>query len=490
MTWLATIFAVRLMKALVRLTSGTARDWARAMQAEMAGLVGFTALGWVVGCCWALVIEEARALFEHTPRGAMKRNRLYFHTGMLATLCVTIWLVAAPPLRQGMNAVWSGFKAGESDAQLAQTTIVNPSAANFAYAALHSRSNEQRGHWAERAVSLDPGYTWVYLPVLEQNLSSPQGERWLTALKRFDPGNGAIYVVEASRVRHQAGAGLPESQWIARHPEWVALMEVAFQSEHWNSYTDKRLALEIQHWQAAGDALPFSVVFGLITQPLPSLGELATFSRWKSAGSEADVEQNIKFGAVVANGSLTTIERLTGRHMIALGYRELAKREQARDQADAVGRYLALASTFDQYYDWPWSDRFASAARMTQAGVLVLVFCVLAVIVIALLNVWRRLAHKPLRFVWVLPAAAFTASVAATLIQAGYTPFAESLAEWSAYPNAVDKLLPFAYFFRSSTRLGQGLISYCWSFVTLLLSGIALYLIGRQFRRSRSVLVA
>jgi hypothetical protein len=479
--------AAAVMRVTLRHCAGEAREWGRAMEAEMYGLEGWEAVAWAWGCWWALLRGEFCALCGDGQEVLMMRDRLFARLGLGISLVFLAWLILVPHVREGLEAVWTGLSmqvpAAPDPARLSASGSV-PEADAFALAALRSADRVQREAWADRAVQADPRLTWIYFSLLQPEDPRPAAGRWVQALRRFDPDNGAILVLQAALMRHDSGQELPTPAWIATHPEWSAMMEQALRSPRWDSYTIARIQWERRQWQRSGERLPFTVIYGLFRHAMPSMREIDAFARWKRRKEVPDVTATIDFGLRILRGSRTTLEEQMARNLISQGYKELSRRSAGKGDPAEAERYLAIARSFDRPRPSPFDGPFAGAARWAQSSTLAMLASALVLLTLALLNVARRWRGRPYLAAWMLPLSAAGAVVFAILLSLAYRPFVQLRLEWDGAPTSPEKILPLAYFLD-----GFGLVSLhsqvlpgLWLLLTVLLSALAAYLIARQLR--------
>jgi hypothetical protein len=477
--------AAALMSMMLRCSAASSREWSRAMQAEMFELQGGEALAWACGCWWALLREEFRALFLGGQEVLMLRDRLFVRLGLGISLVFLAWVIFVPLSRQGLEAVWTGLSTPiplpPEPARLAAGD--HPPDA-FALAALRSPDRLHRAEWADRAVQADPRLTWIYFSILQPEDPLPQASRWVQALRRFDPGNGAVLVLQAALLRRDSGQDLPTPAWIASHPEWVALMDQALRSPRWDSYTVERIRWERRQWEQSGERLPFSVIYGLFRHAMPSMREIDSFSRWKRQQGVPEVTATIDFGLRILRGSRTTLEEHMARNLISKGYEELSRR--AADQGDSLEaeRFLAVARSFDRSRPSPFDGPFADSARWAQFSAFAMLACALVFLTLAVLNAARRWAGRPFLAAWMLPLSAAGTLFSAILLSLAYRPFALLRLEWDGSPASPEKLLPLAYFLDGFglVNLHSQVLPGLWLLLIVLLAALAAYLVARRLR--------
>jgi hypothetical protein len=133
---------------------------------------------------------------------------------------------------------------------------------------------------ADRAVALDPQFTWIYSQVSRRLWGSdPQTqatrERLIRRLEAWDPDNSFPYLMEAHEVLARRGFTYPMLFYLdrlANEPAWRQAMEKAFVAPRYDSYAARWFELNRAWLGEHGLARPAVFLSVLGTRPLPNLG--------------------------------------------------------------------------------------------------------------------------------------------------------------------------------------------------------------------------
>ena len=125
-------------------------------------------------------------------------------------------------------------------------------ARTLAFAALHAPTIRDGLHWADEAVAIDPGLTWVYLSLIgranEAEQPLPDVQAVITRLEKWDPDNAVPYLEEGVAIelrKHIVLSPAPTVQdGLAKETEWCQAMQKAFTAPHYDDYFGRRFEFE------------------------------------------------------------------------------------------------------------------------------------------------------------------------------------------------------------------------------------------------------
>jgi len=187
----------------------------------------------------------------------------------------------------GGDEVISLGHAGTIPAEkLREATQHQPDARTFAFAALHAPTVQEAWQWAEQAVAIDPGFTWVYLslihPGLDEKQNPPDADGLVSRLEKWDPENAVPFLFEAQLIAtrkrivfsHEA-ASLDN---LAKETEWCQAMQKAFAAPHYDSYYARRFDLERTWLSQNGLDKPPIVLVSVASYPIPNLANIRAYA--------------------------------------------------------------------------------------------------------------------------------------------------------------------------------------------------------------------
>ena len=174
-------------------------------------------------------------------------------------------------------------------------------ARTLAYVALHSRNDEQAVHAAEKAIALDPRFTWICARVSHATYLMPgyDPHPWIERLKAWDPQNALPYLLEASASTY----GNWETRWsrynaatpdlrraLAAEPSWRGPMEKAFAAERIDLYESQLFELNRQVLQEQGLDRPDLLMVAGLARPKLDLVSVQSFTDFlvKDVGESAE----------------------------------------------------------------------------------------------------------------------------------------------------------------------------------------------------------
>jgi hypothetical protein len=401
----------RLMKHLARwLLAGAVRHWpaetrawgqAVAAELEEETMDAWESLSWSLGGVLLFFYSLAGSLWAwlHLPvgaslsRGAEPSSRLpkcsRFLT--LATLAAAGALLFLPLGQQALNTFrssWSGFVPSAFDGwqldRLGRRAEIenDPSALAFASQATDDPGRFLR--WADRAVSIDPQYVWIYGAARTHGSSDlREAAKRLERLRAADPDNAVPALLEASLLSNSRISELYEryspqeeevQAMLEADPNWVELMQRAFAAPRYDSYLGQQAQLVSAVWNRKRNLSPSIVLTGLWGHPMPDLAMVRAFSRIlfrqaeeaAAAGDFPEAERQIGrvggFGERMAGGDQahTNLESLIGVTLERDAAAELQKLYAQTGRPSDAGKATSEMKRLD--------DRSAELRRRIEAS--------------------------------------------------------------------------------------------------------------------------
>jgi hypothetical protein len=303
------------------------RDWGHALAAELHEIEKpFEALLWALGG----LMLFSRASASHflawlkLPAGARlsttppllgndapilpKRSRL-FTAAILVLTATVLFLPHSQEAVSTVLATWQGYEPWHLDQhtleKLAFRAEKENDARGLAFVALSIRRPGESTRLADKAVSLDPSFTWIYAGRFYRPQEMPQPPEWLARLHAYDPDNAFNYLTAADAIAHPRYRAMlahrtPAPQEIqselANDPQWMAQMESAIRAPHYDTYVRKHWELICYEWDRDPALSPAIVGHGLWSHRIPNLQNLQIFTkieiqRAQQALSEGHPEQ-------------------------------------------------------------------------------------------------------------------------------------------------------------------------------------------------------
>jgi hypothetical protein len=160
-------------------------------------------------------------------------------------------------VRDSWSASWGEARLSASDQRaldkLAARAEKENDAATLAFVALRTEDPARYAALADRAVSLNPDFVWIYGATRMgfRPLGLPQQQQRLERLRASDPDNAAPVLLAADAVAQRAKDQKKPSTiedreaLLASNPEWMALMERAFTAPRYDSYLERQVLSEI-----------------------------------------------------------------------------------------------------------------------------------------------------------------------------------------------------------------------------------------------------
>jgi hypothetical protein len=262
--------AILLLRFAIWIAPHDTLDWGRGMLSELNHVEGnWSALIWALGGAGVLAKHAIVAVILP---GSQRRTvstaselfdkELPMRKTTLAVIasCVVASLLffLAPVFRQAFHvslAQWHhvfrvqrslGYRdAGPELSALAKKAEQDQDPEALAFAAAREPNRSESVRLAEKAVQLDPNLTWLYAIVAVQWSSFPELDRWIPALKKFDPQNALPYLITAEKVDIDQVERREVSRRVEDEPaEWRDAMAAAFRSQKLETYAAYRKALD------------------------------------------------------------------------------------------------------------------------------------------------------------------------------------------------------------------------------------------------------
>lgn len=339
-----------------------------------------------------------------------------------AALALTLLLLAAPAFRQALATFpvpgtdptsWGSRVVTQKDLRrLEHSGDKQRYARALAFVALHSRKEDDllAMHDAEKAIALDPQFTWISAKVSHATYLFPgyDPHPWIERLKAWDPQNAFPYLLEASASVHsdweirwaKYNAATPELRnALAAEPRWRVPMDKAFAAPRIDFYEAQRFALDRQVLQEQGFNRPDILTVAMWSQPLPSFMETNFYAEIQlkdvgeaaeKAGRPADAlaayQRVARFGELLRAGSSWDLTQLLAAKYRREAYEKILpvlRREGRTEEAAAVEPSLLEAAAFK-----PRSFATSGAAVAERSARIVQLSGFLAVLLVAVTLAW------------------------------------------------------------------------------------------------------
>jgi hypothetical protein len=500
---------------------------------SLGGIMLFTRS--VLSSAWAWMKLPAgsslsgRANGPDGPSLLPKRSRV-FTAVVLATAAVLLILPEGREAIRTVRSSWRGYELSGSDArmldELAARAEKEKDAGMLAFAALSTLDRTRGAAWTERAVELDPQYIWVYGARNHGPRTDPPKEEWLARLQAADPGNAVPDLLAADALAQPRLAPLYEHgvknevprQILASDPKWMALMERASKAPRYDSYFQRHYQLARTVWNRERNLPPTIVLYGMWQHALPSLFNVRTYSeieiaeaqKAREAGDPKRAESLLSgvdaFGMRMADANGPEIEKLIGLAIARNANKEMVKLYQAAGSTEneqRVSKRLELIEGRVQEARLAVNlSRNARAKAFRKEAVFVQGFGTLSVLAgfaalagILLLElwpgkfrnattIWRRAAC------WAADYAPATLLVACGAFLVSFLPFQSAFEEYrtSNFLLSDEQVLTDAMW--SLFEIPEHVVGVdgaveIWSFVTIALSVLLLFVLVRGFYRAR-----
>jgi tetratricopeptide (TPR) repeat protein len=459
-----------------------------------------------------------------------KRSRMF----TAVVLAAAAALLILPEGREAIRTVrssWQEYQQSDSDAWTLERLAARAEKANdastLAFVALRTEDPKRAEALTERAVAIDPQLFWVYGSKNHSwpNFEPPKAE-WLARLQAADPDNAVPYLLEAyavagQHVRRLYEHGTPKDadfEIAEGDSKWMALMERAYSAPRYDSYFEKHCQLTRVVWSQEKNLTPMTVLSGLWSHAIPNLLNVRNFADvkiheaqkartagdWKRAGSLLDEVDT--FGMRMRDGSGTNIEKVIGwsvsrrasKEMTVL-YSSLGRSEDARR---ATLRIQQIDASFQALRPGHDSADHARVQSFRRAAMLVQGFGTLAVIAgfaalagVLMLELWPRRIRNAHAIWW--RAICLTSDYAPIILLASCGAF---LISFLPFQHAFEEYRASSYSLLNEERVMEsmwGLLEIpqsvtgvnfavsIWTFVTIALSALLLFVLVRGFYRTR-----
>jgi hypothetical protein len=451
----------------------------------------------------------------------------------LLTACVLIAaavVVLSPEGREAIATVrasWGDFQQSPSDRRtlekLAARGEKDNDAATLAFVALNVDDPERFTTLADRAVSLNPEFVWIYgaTDLLAYGSSAVWEER-LERLQASDPGNAVPVFLAAESVAERSDSTYGHlspaeiEARLASNPKWMALMVRAFASPRYDSYMRRRSQLTSDVWTRERYLSPAVVFQGFWLHAIPNLGYLSYFSEIRiheaeKAFAAGDLEEAERLlGAVdslserMVSGNSMLVERAVGLSLARGANRKLGELYKRAGRIADAQRAGLRVQQLEERQDglWPKDARTARLQAFRRAGILVQGFGILAVLAgfaalagILVLELWparfrNRKTSWPKVLCWVTDYAPSTSLVASGALLLSFLPYARAFSEYrtsTAGLASQEALVEALSGFMSPNYYGwrAEYAFLIWSFVTVALATFATFIVARRIYRAR-----
>jgi hypothetical protein len=539
-----------LLARAVRLWPAETREWGLAIAAELDETRGsWESLAWSLGGVLLFLRSLARNVWAwlHLPAGVSlscpaepaplfpKRSRLL----TLATLAGGAALLFLPFGQQALNTLrssWSGFIPSAFDGwqldRLGRRADKQNDAGTLAFLALSTDDPARFLKWADRAVSIDPQYMWIYASARTHGTTyASEPTKRFERLEASDLDNAAPVLLEASLLENSRVSQLYQSYsprpgeveaMLEKDPKWIGLMQRAFARPRYDSYLGRRARLVAAVWNREKNLSPSTVLAGLWSYPIPGLESLRVFSltlfrqaeQSAAAGDFPEAERLVDrvsgFGQRMAAGDRTNaypnIENLIGLRLQRDAAAELEKLyttagrpSDARKAASEIQRLDDRSSELRARFEARGPVHMHAFRRL---GFLVQglgIFLILAALsVLAAMVVLEIVPAGPSRRrTWLRKAASWATDYAppALLVSSGafllsFLPYARVFAEYrsSSEPLPDEHLMVEALWGLGALPVRVLGSDYdIWLAVTVALSGLAVLIVARSLYRSGRV---
>jgi hypothetical protein len=457
---------------IVSLWPADSRDWALAMQAELPQMESTQeSLRWLAGGIMSL----GKAWWNGSASSDHKADLVPVKKpGILAAL-VTVAALAIlliPSANQGLRAALSSWQPNYEAAQrdqllkIAHEAESRGDAKTIAFVAMRISSLPDSVSLSNKAVAMDPSLTWIFSQGYYATFWVPESRGWAAKLEAWDPGNAVAFLVKAQVRAAELNHDLnPQSQAprqeIERDSQWLDDGRMALQSPQFDSYRNRRLALDRDVIRTLGLNDPEIIGSDGVRAGWMSTWPAQTYSSQllkeaKAAADRGDVQTAKRnawvvahFGEIMRAHGGTEVDRRSGIGFMRSGYavlRPILAAEGRSDEAAMVAEELEAikpgapgSGAFSL-----WTDAFAS--RIKAASIEVhfgAVGALLSASSLLLAGLWLVAAtySEGMRSGRFFRAACRTARyapaglvVSLAVLVAGYSPTAEAVSDYLNKP--------------------------------------------------------
>jgi len=466
-----------------------------------------------------------------------KRSR-FFAIAILTATAVVLFLPEGREAISTVRASWREFGPSRSDRRALETLAARAEkendAATLAFVALatdglEALSGERFTALADRAVLLDPRFVWVYgTRITHWPRYGPPPEGTFERMQAADPGNSVPELLAADalaepRFYEALHANTKLETLLASDPKWMALMERAFAEPRYDSYFQRQLQLTRTVWNRDRYLSPSIILSMLQFTAIPNLS-LDVFSEIKiheaeearATGDLQRAESLLRdvgaFAERIVNGTATNREKAHGLWLGREANRKLAAfYTGAGRTADARTVDVRVQQIEERLVELrpPSSDSCYHEnyirAHPFGRGMLVQGFGSLAVIAgftalagILLLELWpARLGYRKTLWrralCWTADYAPSALLVASSALLLSFLPYARLFAEFRSANYALPDVEHLAEVLRDLSVIRNYVLNVAvervsiWTFVTVALAALAVFIVARSFYRARRV---
>ena len=454
--------------------------------------------------------EKLRTEVFHSVEGT--QLPLWEQNGIFAPRRVTVWialaltliLLAVPAFRQALvvfpvpgsyPTAWNSRAFSERALhRLEQSDDKQKYARALAFVALHSPDDLQAVRAADKAIALDPQFTWISARISHATYLIPgyDPHPWIERLKAWDPQNAFPYLLEASANIH----GDWEKRWakynaatpalreaLAAEPAWRIPMDKAFAAPRVDLYWAQQFDLDRQVLQEQGLDRPDMLIAAAWSQQIPELLAIKIYEdiQLKDIGENAEDAGHTqealaadwtmaRFGERLHSDSSDDIVQIFSVMLRRDAYKcmiPLLRREGRDGEATTVEAALAALPSWGPGYGRRREALEASvrrSARMVQlAGLLFFVFVIAALVWLlsAMVLRWRPSLNRGLnRAASALSFTPLALFFAGLLLLVAYYPFAQPIGQFASQEELIRGYAPF--FATLFNFLGFGVITDVW----------------------------
>jgi len=276
-------FSAVLARKIVALWPNDTKEWGRAFEAELPEITTpLDSVRWVLGGAILLAKESLRSFMKSLwrplgvpasdassslPKGSGPRPRLprvlagIFLLASLAMFCLPeVRASLASSVLFSRMGVREYAHQGKIQKLLAEART-NHDPQLLAFLSLVLYYDADHFQLADKAIRRDPSLTWIdhseaWWNFLDRDRRHFLSDERIERLQKFDPQNGALYLLTAEVISHPAKAAyfagpyrsaLNETEsWeldVAKDPAWLAAMDRVFSAPEFHDYSAKQLAL-------------------------------------------------------------------------------------------------------------------------------------------------------------------------------------------------------------------------------------------------------
>jgi hypothetical protein len=430
--------ATVLLECAISIAPPDTRDWGLAMRGELYHVEGaWAALRWALGGASVLAKHALAAFLIPGRRGVAADGGLFEKNASLRKAALIIGggcalaallFFAAPPFRQAFRVAlrpWHFlFPTASSDLQpgfaaVAKRAQERHDSEGLAFSAVRLQDSREAARLAEEAVRLDPNLLWVYAVVGLHHPELPEIDQWIPRLERWDPHNSLFRLIQAESIERAHFRPLEGTAPFKELDQaWLSAMAAAFQSPKFDDYLDRVAELNRRVVPRYSFYDPYEVRSREeLDLPAYAFDNSERFAK-SLLHSGADLEARgdrkgardkywtvARYGQMIDSQARTAFEHWVGTSLQSMAYQQLqASSVSEGDQAQAaLFGYLAakfdpvrgehpkmsLESSFGLYV----SNRNAAVVEIS--GLMILIFCLLALVATAVLIVDSRRGARP-----------------------------------------------------------------------------------------------